>query len=289
MPELPGAIRTIGLVVNSERDGAIELALDLAEWMRAQGIGVSATRSLTPVPAETEEAFQSLVDKSDLIVVMGGDGSLLGASRRAGPAGKPILGIHYGGMGFLNECRPENAREAITRVLRGDYTIDERMMLRAELWHDGASSGRKTALNDVAVTRETLSRILRLEVQIADETVATYQGDGILVSTPTGSTGHALSAGGPVMDPRVDALSITPICAHSVNARPVIVPATERVRIRHFSPLARVIVTIDGQEGMPMHEGDCLEVTRAPWSARLVRLGYTRFYHHLRDRLHWQI
>ena len=264
-------------------------AEDLSQWLEQQGIRVSATRSVSELSEEEDEAFDGLVRESDLIVVLGGDGSLLGASRRAAPLEKSILGIHWGTLGFLNECDPAGARDAFARIFDGDYFVEERLMLRAQIWRSGVCCCSCLALNDVAVTRNSLSRILQVEVQIGEETAASYRGDGVIIATPTGSTAHALSAGGPVLDPRVDALSITPICPHSLGGRAVVVPAWERLRIRHHTPHADVSITLDGQIGMPMQATDLVEVTRAPWKARFIRFGHNQFYPTLRDKLHWKL
>ena len=282
-------IGTVGLVVNAEREGAVKFAEELGEWLRLQGLNVCASRNITRFSEEADARFDNLIANSDLVVVLGGDGSMLGTSRRAAPAGRPMLGIHWGGMGFLNECTADQAREALTRVLDGDYHLEERMMLLAQVRRDGHVCSRCSALNDVAVTRQTLSRILRLTLAIGEVPVATYRGDGVVVSTPTGSTGHSLSAGGPVVDPRVDAIAVTPICPHSLNGRSILAPGNERLLLRHSSPLANVLITLDGQVGMSMMETDCLEIGRAPWPARLVRLGYNQFYRAMRDKLHWEI
>lgn len=288
-PRPVGSIKAIGLVVNSEREGAVHFAENFSQWLEGRGVSVCATQSVTHNSEQADEAYHCLVDDSDMVIVLGGDGSLLGASRRAAPAGKPILGIHWGGMGFLNECHPESAHKAIDRILEGDYFLDSRLMLLAELWRDGKLCFHCPALNDVAVTRDTLSRILRLEVSVGDETAAAYKGDGIIISTPTGSTAHSLSAGGPVLDPRVDAFVITPICPHSFNGRAIVVPAAERIRVYHSTPLANVVLTVDGQIGAAMLPTDRLEISRAPWPAQFVRFRKDRFYHTLRDKLNWKI
>ena len=285
----PDVVRSVGLVVNAERAGAVVFANEFSDWLRDRGLQVCVTRNVTEASNESDGVFARLASESDLVVVLGGDGSVLGAARRAAPGGKLILGVHWGGMGFLSECHPDDARDAIERVLRGEYYVEERRMLLAEVWRGEEKLCNRPALNDVAVTRETLSRILRLEVTIEGEVAASYQGDGLLVSTATGSTGHSLSAGGPVLDPCADVFAVTPICPHSLNGRAIIIPTTKRVSIRHFSPLARVIATIDGQVGTAMESSDRLEVSRAPWPARLVRLGPAQFYQNLSDKLHWKL
>ncbi|HET6385138.1 MAG TPA: NAD(+)/NADH kinase [Armatimonadota bacterium] len=291
MPTTPTApsIRSVGLVFNAERSGSESFTETLSIWLRDQGLAVYTARNIAAYNPENPDPFDRLISESDLVVVLGGDGSLLGAARRAAPAGKPILGIHWGGLGFLNECQPDQAQSAIERTLRGDYLIEERFLLLAELRRNDVCCSHCPALNDVAVTRDTLSRILSVEVSLGDEPAASFQGDGIVIATPTGSTGHSLSAGGPILDPRVDVLAVTPICPHALGGRTLVVPASERLTIRHSSPLANVVVTLDGQVGMPMDAGDILEVTRAPWRARFVRFGTRRFYPVLRDKMHWRL
>jgi NAD+ kinase len=287
--DLPVRPAAIGLIVNTERPGAITFAQEFGEWLKTLGLVVCATCRAAEVSEQATDLIDCLRTESDLMIVLGGDGSILGAARLAAPHGIPILGVHWGGMGFLNECQPADARPAVERILAGDYFIEERLMLQAELWREGEVCCRRPALNDVTVTRDTLSRILRLDLEIGDQTAASYRGDGIVISTPTGSTGHSLSAGGPVLDPRVEALVATPICPHSLSGRAVVVPTSERIRIRHFSPLANVTVTVDGQIGVSMREGDILEVGIAPWRARFIRFGSYPFYKNLRDKLNWRL
>jgi NAD+ kinase len=231
-----------------------------------------------------------LARRAEMLVVFGGDGTILHAARQAAPAGIPILGVNLGGFGFLAEVHDRAVDDALLRVLAGDYRVDERMMLQAQVCR-GAGRERIVrellALNEVVVTKSGYARLLRIRTEINEDHLATHLADGLIVATPTGSTAYSLSAGGPILHPDLDAIVLTPICAHTLNARAVVLSANEAITIRVEPTGAPSVLTVDGQEGEPLEPDDIVRVARASCRTRLVRLGRTGFYRLLRTKLSW--
>jgi NAD+ kinase len=230
-----------------------------------------------------------LVEDSDLLLAMGGDGTFLATARLGAPHGKPIIGINLGGFGFLASIPSGDAMlEVLGEVMAGRVRVQERMMLQARVFRKEEDAGSFLALNDVVVGKGAFSRLFRLRTSISGEPVSHFPADGIIVSTPTGSTGYSLSAGGPVVDPEVKVILVTPICAHALSARTLVVPAERVVEIALPDPRGEEVnLTADGQEGCALGTGDCIEVREAPFSARLVTLQDTSFYRKLRGKLGW--
>ena len=231
----------------------------------------------------------ALADRADVFVVFGGDGTILAAAREAAPRGIPILGVNLGGFGFLAEVSDAQATEALDPLLAGDYHLDERMMLRAEVRRDGRPLREFLALNDIVVTKSGYARLLRVHASVNDTPLATYGADGLIVATPTGSTAYSLSAGGPIVHPSVPAMVVTPICPHTLTARAVVISADDVVAVRLGPAGARppAILTVDGQEGITLAADDEVRVERSPHRARLIRFGAEAFYTVLRSKLGW--
>jgi NAD+ kinase len=283
----------VGLFVNLDKlhaDAEVgRLARDAVTLLRSRRVGVvvndESARALglpeLGVPAA------ELSRRADVLVVFGGDGTILQAARQAARDGIPILGVNLGGFGFLAEVQDRAVDDALLRVLAGDYRVDERMMLQAQVRRADHVVREPLALNDVVVTKSGYARLLRIRTDINDIHLATHRADGLIVATPTGSTAYSLSAGGPILHPDLDAIVLTPICAHTLNARAVVLSGTETVTIRVEPTGAPSVLTVDGQEGHPLEPDDVVRVARAPCRARLVRLGRTGFYQLLRTKLSW--
>jgi NAD+ kinase len=256
------------------------------EFLQARGIHVAApsegATDRRPHPPLNEESLAG----SEMLVVLGGDGTLLAASRYAAPRGLPMLSIRYGGFGFLAEAEPDELEWALDRVLSGSYRLDRRMMLATELVRRGQAVHQATALNDVTVTRGALSRVVRVRTEAGSGYLATYSADGVIVSTPTGSTAYSLSAGGPLVHPGINVMVITPICPHSLNARSLVLSAGERVTMA-LESIDEAMLTSDGQVGQPLEQGDVVHVSKADITADLVALRPSSFYDRLQNRLHW--
>ncbi len=240
------------------------------------------------VRAALQRRKEELVAAADLIVVLGGDGTLLSVARRAGPD-TPILGVNMGQLGFLTEVTEREAMEMLARVLAGRYELDRRMTLTARLERAGHLIHRFRALNDVAITNGALARIVDLMVSVNGVPFCAYRADGLVIATPTGSTAYSLSAGGPIVEPTVQVLVVSPISPHTLSHRPIVLPPTSEIRVEVTSREQDVLLTIDGQEGMPLKRGDAVVVSRSPRLVSLVRAPNRTYYEVLRSKLHWGV
>ena len=281
-------IRTVGLVVKRDRPRAKRLAKRMIAWLAKRRIRVlldaeAGLHGLGGVPSRQKDA---LARESDLIVVLGGDGTFLAIARRAG-ANLPILGVNLGELGFLTEVVEEEAIAMLARVVAGRYELDRRMTLGARLERDGKGAGRFRALNDVVITNGARARIIEFEVSVDGLPLTTYRADGIIVATPTGSTAYSLSVGGPIVEPTVEVLLLSPISPHTLSNRPVVLPPDAVVRIAIGSREQDALVTIDGQEVVPLDGGDVVEVRRGRTPVALVRSPHRTYYDVLRSKLGW--
>jgi NAD+ kinase len=226
----------------------------------------------------------------DLLITLGGDGTLLRGARLLNGANTPILGLNLGRVGFLTTAGPETFDWALDSIVRGAYATEPRLALQSTITGRGAKGGRvePLVLNDVVVHKGGVARVVRLKVSVDGDEVAQYSADGIIVSTPTGSTAYSMSAGGPIVVPTVDAIVVTAICPHTLAVRPLVLSATAVVTIQPIPPWSDdVLVSFDGQVGTPIHPGERLDVRRAERPILLVRLGPESFFKRLRRKLHW--
>ena len=222
---------------------------------------------------------------ADLAVSLGGDGTLLGVARGCASYGVPIVGINLGRLGFLVDLEKEELQR-MQDYFAGNYTVEERIMLTARVMRKGACVFEGCALNDAVITKGALSRMVRLHVSIDGQAVHEYLADGVVVATPTGSTAYSLSAGGPVVAPQIGVLLVTPICPHALTTRPVIVSDSSRISLRmDFHDGEEVMLTLDGQEGFRLTTGDTIEVTKAAYAAKLIRIANRSFYEILHGKL----
>jgi NAD+ kinase len=224
----------------------------------------------------------------DLLVTLGGDGTLLRGARRVAFGSVPVLGVNLGHLGFLTSAAPEELEDALELFVAGDYSLEERMALRVQaLFADGSVRGSFLALNDAVLHKGGVARVIRLVVRARHEEVGTYSSDGIILATPTGSTAYSLSAGGPIISPLVDCIIATPICPHTLAVRPLVLPADETITVEALSPADELILTIDGQEDLRLAPGEKVTVSCAPNRVRLVRFAGQTFFSTLRRKLRW--
>jgi NAD+ kinase len=280
-----GRIRTVGLVVKRDRPRAVRLAQRIVKALRRRGIAVLADAG-APLAALPTRPRAALVREADLIVVLGGDGTLLSVARRA-DARVPILGVNMGELGFLTEVAEAEAMDMLRRVLAGRFEVDRRMTLTATLERGGSVRQRFRALNDVVVSNGALARIVRCTVSVDGLPFTTYRADGLIVATPTGSTAYSLSVGGPIVEPTVEVLLVSPISPHTLSHRPVVLRPEAVVRIAIEPGQRDVILTVDGQEGTPLLGGDVVVVRRARAAVSLVRSPDRTHYDVLRSKLGW--
>lgn len=223
----------------------------------------------------------------DAIVVLGGDGTLLSVARTAAPYKTPILGVNLGTLGFLTEVPRKQFAEAIEHVASGRYRIVERMMLRCRLLRNKKEIDVRDVLNDVVINKSAIARILDLGLYVQNQLVQLYQSDGLIVSTPTGSTAYSLAAGGPIVSPAVDAMVVTPICPHSLINRPLVVSSRMALTVELKTKAQSVFLTLDGQEGYSLEYGDRVEIKKSRHKTRLIRAFGRNHYDVLRDKLNW--
>ena len=231
--------------------------------------------------------FSQLVDKSDIILTIGGDGTLLSTARRMELNIKPILGIHIGGLGFLAESTRQTMEQAMDYITQKNYTIENRMMLSLHINTLNGKSDEYHALNDIVVDHGHSGRILKTEVTVSEKYLNTYESDGLIFSTPTGSTAYSLSAGGPIITPTIDTITVTPICPHSLSARPIVLPGNETIEASFAENYEGIACTIDGQIRIPMMGGTKLEIKKSSRIIKLISLPGNNYFQTLRSKMGW--
>ena len=282
-------MKRIGVVAKPGAAGARGVIVELLAWLKARGhtaVLEKETAGLVPASATPSLGKPELPAQVDLIVVLGGDGTLLSMARSVGDQGVPLLGVNLGGLGFLTATTLEEMFPALEAWLGGGMAIDERMMLTARVLRQGRLFCEYGALNDVVITKSAMSRIIDFSVSVEGQFATAYRADGLIISTPTGSTAYSLSAGGPILDPGMDAIVLTPICSHTLTNRPIVVPATQRVEVTILTD-QEVMVTMDGQVGVNLREHDTVEVRQACTRIRLLRFPQQSFFSVLRAKLKW--
>ena len=261
-------------------------ASELADWLRRRKIEVGLdqaclrSRSISDFPA-----YQS-GQEYDLVIVLGGDGTLLSVARSVAP-GVPILGVNLGRLGFLTEVSRAELYPNLVRLLGGDFRIEERSMFEVELHRSGGSVASFRAFNDAVIAKSALSQIIDLKLEIGSRLVARYRSDGLIISTPNGSTAYNLSAGGPIVFPALPVAVLTPICPHALTLRPIVVPDSMPIDVTLETRKEEVFLTVDGQEGSSLGYRDTVRVQRSDVTVRLVRMGELTFYESLREKLKW--
>lgn len=275
----------VGIVPRLHSESAAALAREMVA--RLGGRGVEALAEAEAAVAGVPSAPGcDIAARADLLVVLGGDGTLIHAAGLCVGREVPILGVNLGTLGFLTEFARERVWEALDAALAGKLHSSRRLMLSAEVRRDGEMLLSGSVLNDVVVSRDALSRLARLEVSVGGNEAATYEADGLIIASPTGSTGYSLSAGGPIVYPTLDAILLTPICPHALTQRPVVVPADLTVRVRLVSP-AEMFVTLDGALGRHLKPGDEVQVRTAPQRTVLLKNPDLDPFAILRQKLRW--
>jgi NAD+ kinase len=280
-------VRTIGVVGQPRYEGLEEALETLKGFAAAHQIHLSAEDALLP---GLTDALPFRPEATDLLVTLGGDGTLLRGARLVAPHHTPVLGVNLGHLGFLTSIAPAELESSLGRVMAGDYALDVRFTLEAQIERAGRANGPTyVALNDAVLHKGGFARVIRLKLYLGAEEVATYSADGIILSTPTGSTAYSLSAGGAIVVPTVECILATPICPHTLAVRPLLVPASSVISIEVLSPSEELVLTIDGQEGEGLQRGDRLVVRRGEAEVHLVRFAGQSFIETLRRKLNWGI
>lgn len=284
------SFRVVG-VIGKRRDPNPELLRSLCATLKELGCDVlfEANAGIRgPLDAERVPR-EALASRCDLVVVVGGDGTLLDAARSLSSAHVPLLGVNQGRLGFMVDVAPEAMRENLASIMDGRYETEERLLLSASVERSGVKDPAvRLAVNDVVVRNQTTIRMIEFETWMDQEFISNHRADGFIVATPTGSTAYALSGGGPLLHPALSALALVPICPHTLSDRPIVVPADRCIRlvVRNVDR-AQAMVTFDGQTSETLEPGDVVEIRRAPYSMRIIHPAGYSYFSILRDKLRW--
>jgi NAD+ kinase len=288
------SVRRVGVLVKPNQPEALKTICRLVEWCAGRGIKVVGGPRFQRerVEAETGCAVETvgheeLVRGVDLIVVLGGDGTMIGAARMVGESETPVLGVNFGTLGYLADFTVEDMIPALEAVLAGEYTLDRRLMLAATVFRGGKQLMHDRVLNDVVISKSALARIIEIETTIDGKFVSRFRADGLIISTPTGSTAYNLSAGGPVIYPSMNAVVITPICPHTLSNRPLVVPDDAEFELVLKTPREEVALTLDGQVGMPLEYDDRVRVRKSRTGFNLIQSPTLNYFDVLRNKLKW--
>ena len=281
-------IRTVGIIAKPHSDRAARIVPEVIRWLHERGIETRLDRESAAYAGSDQGIPRDCVaEGTQLLVVLGGDGTLLSAARAAIGRNLPLFAVNLGGLGFLTAIKVEELYPQLERVLRGECELSERRMMHTELWRGDLRIASYEALNDMVLAKSEIARMIDLEVHVFGHFMCVFKADGLIVSTPTGSTAYSLSAGGPILFPTVAGYSITPICPHTLTHRPVIVPDDCVIEVIQHSESASIYMTIDGQVGETLKPGDRVVCQKSQYSVSLVRPPGLVFFDVLREKLKW--
>ncbi len=282
-------IRAAGIVCKPIKDMVASVVPPLIAWLRERNIEVFVDRETQacvdpswPCLARTE-----LAGKVDLLIVLGGDGTLLSAARALGGHKIPVLPVNLGGLGFLTSVTLDELYPLLEQVVAGKHRTSERMMLDAQILRNGTTTMRQCALNDAVINKAALARMLDFDVHVNGDHVGRYRADGLIVATPTGSTAYSLAAGGPIIDPELDAFVITPICPHMLTNRPLVIPNTARIELDFAEAEDPVYLTLDGQIGTQLQSKDRIAIVQSANKVLFIRPPKKTYFEVLRNKLRW--
>ena len=290
MKKLADKIKRVGLIGNSEKAACADSVRKVARLIQRAGRKVlcdAVTARLSGLKNSACGDAAALAREVDLLLVFGGDGTILRAAREIAGCATPILGVNIGGLGFLTAVPSDHLAMALKSVLGGDYAIQSRALIEAS----GVAQGKKiqqAALNDIVVSRGAVSRLISLDVGVDGEAITRYRCDGLIISSPTGSTAYSLAAGGAIVLPTAEVFTLTPICPHSLSNRSIILPLSSRITVKAITPLPATILSADGQIVAELDAGDEVVIRRSRRSIRLVQLPDSSFLEALRRKLHWR-
>ena len=288
------SIKRIAVVCKPHQPDALETLCRLTQWLSERDIKlvggpeIDRERIEHQTGCSVESVSPDDLPKTvDLMLVLGGDGTMIATARMIGDAEVAVIGVNYGGLGYLAEFPIEELFPALEAILAGQYKVQHRLMLAVELWRGQDLVTKSRVLNDVVVNKSALARIIEIETYLNDQFVNSFRADGLIVSTPTGSTAYNLSAGGPIIFPSMNAVVITPICPFTLSNRPIVVPDDSRIEVRLKTENEEVALTLDGQVGFPLQAGDRIVIRKSRTSFNLVQPANRNYFDVLRDKLRW--
>ena len=281
-------MKCAGIIAKHTDPRAQKIVSELGEWLEARGRRVVLDKETAALVQHGVSVTRSnLPEKCDFLIVIGGDGTLLSAAQVVGTSGKPILGVNLGSLGFMTAITLEELYPVLERIFSYDFDYDERMMLVAHVHRMGKRVANYTVLNDVVINKGALAKIIDIETTIGEMYLSSFKADGLIISTPTGSTGYSLAAQGPIVHPTLRAIVITPICPHTLTNRPIVIPDNMEVRVKLRSRETEVFLTLDGQVGFGIREEDLIEVKKADAPLRFFRSPFKDYFAVLRAKLKW--
>jgi NAD+ kinase len=286
---LAQTFQTMGIISRPRRSNLSIVVPPLLEWLEARGIRVLYDQETAGCLGDASKGHtrEQVADESQLLLVLGGDGTLLAAARVAAPRGIPILPINMGSLGFLTSFKLEELYPALEEILAQRFSISERVMLRVELDRHGEVIEGQSVVNEAVINKGALARMIELELLIDNDFVCRYRSDGLIVASPTGSTAYSLSAGGPIVHPTVESFVITPICPHTLSDRPLVVRDSCRIELRLGSNAESVFLTLDGQKGIVLETTDRVRIFRAQEVLKLIQPPKKSYFEILRNKLKW--
>ena len=281
--------KTIGIIVNREKEGAVQYVRSMIQWLEEKENRVLVTNWLGKRIHRDDLVAdrKQMGEISNLVISLGGDGTLCRAARDFAPYEVPLLGINFGGLGFLTEIPISRYRQGLKKILAEDYRTEKRLMLEANLIRNKKKIETCLALNDVVISKRGIPRIINLKTFVGGEFITTYSADGLVISTPTGSTAYSLSTGGPVVHPNLGVVILSPICAHTLAVRPLIISETDEIDVIVEPSSGKTLLTLDGQVVYDLEEEDIIRVKKASSQATLIRLKEKFFFRMLQTKLGW--
>jgi NAD+ kinase len=280
-------IKTVHVVCKRAKEDAIGIAGELCKTFKNTLDILVEEETARKLGYDKTFEMEHVGEGADLIIVLGGDGTLLNVSRHGKRKEVPILGVNLGGLGFLTETSVEELPTTLAKVLKGDFGISKRIMLDVTVKREGKDIFSITLLNDAVITKDALARIIDIETHVNDEYLTTFKADGLIFSTPTGSTGYSLAAGGPLIYPSLPNMIVTPICPHTLTNRPIILPENAEVRAQLKSKEEKVILTLDGQVGFPLEYDDEVRIKKSSHTVTLIKSSSRGYFEILRTKLKW--
>lgn len=282
------AIKCVGVIVKPNHSEAWDTACELSAWLGERGIDlVGKSLSEDEICRVSTLPTEEFIEKVDLVVVLGGDGTMISAARLLGDTEIPVLGINYGSLGYLTEFRIEEMFPALEQVLAGDFSLDKRITLDVQHLRSDEVLSKNRVLNDVVINKAALARIIEINVRLNGYFVNSFRADGLIVATPTGSTAYNLSAGGPIIYPSMNTMVLTPICPFTLSNRPIVVPDEARIELSLETSNEEVALTLDGQVWFALENGDTVKISKSPTTFNLIQPPNRNYFEVLRDKLKW--
>lgn len=281
-------MKRVGIYVKRHNPDAVAVAREVAAWLQERKIEVFFEQALADDLGDVQGyPAGSIPAMVNLIIVLGGDGTLISVAREVGDLRTPILGVNLGSLGFLTEITLDEIYPVLEQVVRGEFSVSSRLMLEAVVRRGGKEAGRFRVLNDVVINKGALARIIDMEVRVDDDYLTTFKADGLIIASPTGSTAYNLAAGGPIIYPGLHCLVVTPICPHMLTNRPILVSDEAIIKVEVKFQDEDVVFTADGQVGMPLRAGDVVELRKSRANTLLVKSPARDYFEVLRTKLHW--